>query len=280
MKKLIFLSILFLVFSCIKIDKQEYFYERPTLRLTFEDQSKNPIVDIPSFTFMAYNDDFYMMEKHYLELNTKSDSLVLLRGVPENEYSIYVITDLIHATLDTSNYIVTQLDSSRSHDPIRVGYAKYHVKRGNPISPSETMILKDIYLNFKIQIVGALDISSKDDFELKVDNLPCVFDFEGGHSHSKLSSITPVLEYDRDQDIISSDFCSSKFCKNGNVMLTLTNKEHVVVSFNISNHIEDASIDMSKDNLDVVIKIYISTSGNLVFINEWEIETIKDEIEN
>lgn len=279
MKKLFLALIALLMFSCIELEKEEFFYERPTLRLAFKSQSDAPIRDISSFTAITYNDVFYALDEYDFLLITKPDSLVILRGVPESQYNVNIVTELAHATLDTLKYIIIQPEVSASHDPIRVGTASYDVKRGKPISPIKTMVLKDLYLNFDVQIVGALDISATNDFVLKMDNVPCVFDFEGGFSHIKLSSILPELVYDRNQDIISANFYSSKFSKTERVTLTLTNKDKVLVIFNISDYLSDASIDMSEDNLEVTIKIYVSSLGNVISINEWEIEDVYDEID-
>lgn len=267
MKTRILLFLTLLSFSgCIALDNKESFFERPSLRLNFEDQTKTVIGNIDNFTAIAFNDHYYDLHSHNLTLEDEFKEVLVLHGVPEDNYEVFIFTEQYEAVLDTLNYTITQKSSSESHDPIKVGDGEYYVRRANS---SQMMVLKDLYVRFKIKINGALDLSSQNDFRLTLNNIPQEFDFYGDHSHDKVSTISPKLEYDRNSNIITTEFYSNKFCPNEDVTLSLDVKAKMVFRFNISHYLKEAAIDMSKDNIIIPITIDVSSGGTGILINGW-----------
>lgn len=277
MKRLfIKLSILMLSISgCIDLSNEGFFFERPSLRLNFQDQTKSHISGIDNFTAITFNNYYYDKHSHNLTIDDNSNEILILHGVPEDQYGVFIFTEHHKAHLDTLKYTITQEAVSLSHDPIKVGDGDYYVRRANT---TQVMTLKDLYVLFKVDITGALELSSSNDFVLTLSNVPQEFDFYGDHSHHKLSNIVPELDYDRYNDHITTSFYSNKFCPNEDVIMSLSVKGVSVVRFNISHYLTEVGVDMSDDNIVIPITIDVSAAGNGVRIKDWDHVSLKSEV--
>ncbi len=273
MNKLYYLLLsLSIVTSCdVHINTKEEFHERATLRLRFEDQAKSVISDIDNMNVLVYTDSLFSSEDKNLTLNTDTTDMVIIRGVAEREYHVFIATELFKGEINTDNKTITQPKLATTHEPVRVGYGSYYVKRGDPISSVQTMILQDLFLKFEITINGAIHLSAQNDFELVISNVPYRISINGEHDHEHLTSLIPILNYNRNLDVISSEFYTTKFCANEDVTLTLRNRGVTLVKFDISRMLSSANIDMSKDNIVVPITMNITPGNTTIKIKDFEL---------